>query len=86
MMMETGFNISADLPGYGGMRNLLIVPLKRSYIVMLDGKELCIVWKSRDESWKELNEKLELEVTQPIGNGIDSFLANHVQTLQLQNA
>ena len=58
-MMKTEFNISADLPDYGGMRNLLIVPLKRSYIVILDGKELCIVWKGLDESWKELNEKLK---------------------------
>jgi hypothetical protein len=79
-MMETGFNISADLPGYGGMRNLLIVPLKRSYIVMLDGKELCIVWKGRDEHWKELNEKLEMEVTQPIGNEIDSFFIKNFET------
>ncbi|MDB5119619.1 MAG: hypothetical protein JWN56_837 [Sphingobacteriales bacterium] len=28
-MMQTEFNISANLAGYGGMKEVLIVPLKR---------------------------------------------------------
>ena len=85
-MMKTEFNISADLPDYGGMRNLLIVPLKRSYIVILDGKELCIVWKNLDENWKELNEKLEEDLTHRIGNGIDRHFTVEMNKMHLQNA
>lgn len=84
--MQTEFIISADLPSYGGMRNLQIVPLKRSYIVMLDGKELCIVWKNTDERWTELNEKFNIDVIQPIGNEIDNFLLHYLQNIQLQAA
>lgn len=58
-MMQPEFKLSADLPEYGRMRNLLIVSLKKSFIVLLDGKELCIVLKNQDEPAEKLNENLE---------------------------
>lgn len=84
--METEFNICANLRGHEGMRNMLIIPLKRSYIVMLDGKELCIVWKNKNSTWHELNEKLGTEVTEPIGKEIDNFLSKQIQHLQFQHS
>lgn len=71
--MENEFEIHAELLSFGGYAELLIIPYKRNYQVLLDDLELGTLYKDKDDQWTDLTGNLDRYSIQAIGAEIDFY-------------
>ena len=69
--MENEFSIKTELLSFGGYSELLIIPYKRSFQILLDDQELGTLQKNKENEWNDLEGNLDRYTIEAIGTEID---------------